>query len=155
MKNILKFVMKFISWTMTIAILFAVIGMVILPVFGIRPYVVLSGSMEPNIPVGGVVWINTHEKDVSVNDVVAYTLSDGNYVTHRIVGVEDGNYILKGDANETEDLSPVSPQQIIGKYMFCIPRIGFALTKIQDNKILLVPIISAVIAVMLLEKLVS
>lgn len=87
--------------------------------FGIKPAVVLSGSMEPTIHVGDLIFI--HNTDVSAlqeGDVVCY-LSSGKAVTHRVVGVtsgEDGQvrYVTRGDANNTDDQLSVTADQVQG-----------------------------------------
>lgn len=156
MKKVLRVLIKGINWLITLGVLIAVIAIIVMPgVFGMKPYIVLSGSMEPTISTGGVVWINTHETDVQINDVAAYELTKGTYVTHRIVDIRDGEYIFKGDANDTEDLVPVEPDRIVGKYMFTIPGLGKILMRLQKKKLLYVPIIAGVVALMLVEKLLS
>ncbi len=108
---------------------------------GIKPYVVLSGSMEPAIPTGSVVFVDIHDTDVSVGDIVTYKLPSVNggeiLVTHRIIQEEDGNWITKGDANDVEDLSQVTQEQIVGSYCFLIPMVGYLIAQL-NRKILMV-----------------
>lgn len=81
-------------------------------VFGWGGAVVVSGSMEPELPVGALVWI--HKQDVySPGDVVTYE-ENGSLVTHRLISVQGDTAITKGDANNTED-SPIAVTQICGK----------------------------------------
>lgn len=88
-------------------------------IFGIKPAIVLSGSMEPAIQTGDLIFI--HKADVSgikEGDVICY-LSSGKAVTHRVMAVtagEDGKprYVTKGDANNAEDQLAVSADQIEG-----------------------------------------
>lgn len=93
---------------------------------GISPLIVLSGSMEPAIYPGDVVVIREQPADkYKIGDVVTYL--DGYTVfTHRIVGEEDGLFILKGDNNNTVDDS-VSPEQLEGKVILRVPKIGVAI----------------------------
>lgn len=89
-------------------------------VFGVSPVVVLSGSMSPAFEAGDMIFIQeTDPYTLKVNDVICY-LEEESAVTHRIMEVQqqDGSllYITQGDANNTEDARPVSPQQIQGKY---------------------------------------
>ena len=84
--------------------------------FGIRPYIVLSGSMEPAIHTGAVAFIDTRDRDCEPGEIVTYRLSgkDGDvFVTHRVEAVSGGVYITKGDANQVSDLSPVRQDQIV------------------------------------------
>lgn len=88
-------------------------------VFGIRPAVVLSGSMEPTIKTGDLIFIHdTKPESLKEGDVICY-LSAGKAITHRIMEVttgEDGApaYITQGDANNTEDRQPVTADQVQG-----------------------------------------
>lgn len=88
-------------------------------VFGIRPVVVLSGSMEPVIMTGDLIFIHDADAaDVQVGDVICY-LTSGQAVTHRVAGMEtddsgETKYITRGDANNAEDRLPVTADQIQG-----------------------------------------
>ena len=102
-------------------------------VLGITPLVVLSGSMsgdaDGHIEVGDLVFVVDAEySELKVGDVVTYR--DGkSFTTHRIIGTnDDGTYITKGDANNTEDKRPLTEDKLIGKVTGRIPKIGdFAL----------------------------
>ena len=64
-----------------------------------KPYVVLSGSMEPVIPVGSVVIIDQSKTAVSARDIAAFS-RNGQTVTHRIIKETEDGFITKGDANK-------------------------------------------------------
>ena len=105
--------------------------------FGITPFITLSGSMEPGIPTGSVVFIDTKDKEVHEGDIIAFKSGDGQgaTVTHRAVKIsEDGTITTKGDNNEIEDLAPLKPENVIGKYKLCIPKIGLILSKLDAKK---------------------
>ncbi len=102
-------------------------------VLGTTPMAVLSGSMsgtaEDHIEVGDLIFINKIEpEELEAGDVIAYM--DGTMVvTHRIVEVqtaEDGSiqWITKGDANNSNDLKPISETQLVGIYTARIPKVG-------------------------------
>ena len=95
--------------------------------FGINPYVVLTGSMEPNIPVGTIVYVDRKYEPSSLQegDVVTFRVQEL-LVTHRVVEnqVEEQQIITKGDANTSEDFAPVSYASILGKTIYTIPVIG-------------------------------
>lgn len=89
-------------------------------VFGYAPVIVLSGSMSPTFEVGDMIIIQkTDPATLKVNDVICY-LEEESAVTHRIMEIQqaDGQpvFITQGDANNTEDISPVNPDQVQGKY---------------------------------------
>ena len=101
--------------------------------FGIVPYVVLSGSMEPEIQTGSVAFINTKDKDPEIGDVITFTFGDDKLATHRVVDIVEGQYVTKGDANEIEDGNPVTKDKIVGTYLFNIPKIGFVMGEITPK----------------------
>lgn len=99
--------------------------------FGYHIYSVVSGSMEPAIPVDSMVYIKTEApEDMKKDDVIAfYGARDSNaIITHRVVEnrIVMGEFITKGDANQTEDMNPVPYDNFIGKVTLSIPKVGGA-----------------------------
>ncbi len=102
-------------------------------VFGVTPMATLSGSMsgteEGHIEVGDLIFVGRTDAETLVaGDVISY-MEGEIIVTHRIVEVqtnEEGEieWITKGDANNTNDTRPVKASQLVGKYMFRIPKLG-------------------------------
>lgn len=93
----------------------------ILPLAGLEPFGVLSGSMTPTVRAGDLVYLKKDDiHPVSTGDVIAFRLSGGNFVLHRVQRKEDGAFVTKGDANETEDFSPVAEDQVYGKMVFVL-----------------------------------
>lgn len=123
----------------TVASLLAAGAFVIPQAFGINPYIVLSGSMEPEIHTGAVEIVNTKDTEVEAGDIVTYRIpkTDGSeaLVTHRIVGEDEDGFITKGDANDTEDMTRVTQAQIVGTCMDSIPMLGYLLA---DRKLIVV-----------------
>ena len=102
------------------------------PLYG--AYVIVSGSMEPIIRVkDAVLTKRVDPEDIAVGDVVTYRSTDSAYygilVTHRVVNIKEENgetvYITKGDHNETVDRSAIKADQIYGKVIMRIPKIGY------------------------------
>lgn len=96
---------------------------------GYELYTVISGSMEPEIPVGSLVFIKEADPQfVEVDDVIAfYGGKDTNaIITHRVVEnrVVMGEFITKGDANQTNDMNPVAYEELIGSVELSIPKVG-------------------------------
>lgn len=110
--------------------------------FGIRPYIVLSASMEPTIMTGALGYINTRDcNDISTGDIVAYTMGKEMTVIHRIVGQNpDGSYITKGDNNESEDFVSLQPSQIVGTVVFSIPKLGYVTSWLQTKQGIIVAV---------------
>lgn len=124
----------FTSVMVILALVFAML-FVGIRIFGLQPYAVLSGSMEPNFPVGSLLYVKkTDVKMLTVGDVITFSLEGDIVVTHRISGVERDNglaFRTKGDANAQEDGGMVLPEDIIGTPVFVIPRLGYAAYFIQ------------------------
>ncbi|MCD2493255.1 signal peptidase I [Lacrimispora sp. NSJ-141] len=91
-------------------------------IFGMKPVIVLSGSMEPEFSPGDLIFVKKAKDTdgLKEGEVICYLLS-GKAITHRIEKVtlnENGgvSYITRGDANNTEDLKEVLPEQVQGVY---------------------------------------
>ena len=87
--------------------------------FGIRPAIVLSGSMSPTFEAGDVILLKKTKEpyNLEVGDV-ACSLYSGKATTHRIIERFEAEgkprYIMKGDYNNVEDRLAVDPEQIQG-----------------------------------------
>ena len=93
--------------------------------------IVQSGSMTPAIKMGSVVVAKPAE-NYQIGDVITfgpYTRTQAP-TTHRIydIKVTDGNpvYITKGDANNAPDQREITKRDIVGKVLFSIPYLGYA-----------------------------
>lgn len=97
---------------------------------GLRPYVILSGSMEPVYPVGSLVYVRPAAAgSVAAGDAIAFYLADGETVAvHRVIGVDEARacFSTKGDANDAPDAAPVAFTSLIGKPALCVPYLGYA-----------------------------
>ena len=92
-------------------------------IYGIKSFVILTGSMEPNLPTGSVIYAKPVQ-NYSKGDIIAFKQADRT-VTHRIVDVKDTKtFVTKGDANTIADNDPVSSDKIIGKQVFFLPYVG-------------------------------
>lgn len=93
-----------------------------IPIFGIRLFRVGSGSMEPYLNVRDLIIIKKSDK-YEIDDVVTYK-KNGEYITHRIISIDDNEVITKGDANNTSDI-PISKEMIVGKLIYKFKTLGF------------------------------
>ncbi|MCL2670432.1 MAG: signal peptidase I [Clostridiales bacterium] len=119
---------------LTSIVLIVALAMVIPWLFGVQPKVVLTGSMEPNLPVGSLVYVVpvSAEEDLAVGDIITYPgVEGGKDVTHRVnrIETEEGikKFYTKGDANEDEDGPPQLFGNILGTVEVFVPIIGYAL----------------------------
>ncbi len=120
MKKVISIVFTILTLTILILSIFSYNHT---SLFGFRIYKVMTGSMEPTIKISDTILIkksNNYKK----NDIVTYKDSSNEYVTHRIISVNNDSIITKGDANNTED-NPIKEKEIIGKMIFKISMLGF------------------------------
>ena len=88
---------------------------------GFRVYRIASGSMVPYLNINDLVVIKK-SKNYKKNDVITYQSEYGEYITHRIIDIND-EIITKGDANNVVDAG-IKKESIIGKVIFRIKSIG-------------------------------
>ena len=104
-----------------------------LPRFGL--YAIVSPSMYPNIKVHDVVFVmsQNNQDNIKKGDVITFisnsNVSKGLTVTHRVVDIvtnADGtkSFFTKGDNNDKADQATVSINDILGKVIFKIPKLG-------------------------------
>lgn len=106
-------------------------------VFGYKPFIVLSGSMKPNIMVGDLILVKKVDTNkLKVGDVIAFRDSENYVTTHRIKKIIKGDkepcFVTQGDNNNTEDAEKACSKSVEGKYVKRIARIGNALLFIQE-----------------------
>ena len=94
-------------------------------VFGYSSAVVLTGSMSGTIEPDDLI-ITHKQSDYMVGDIVMYQ-TDGTPVTHRIVSESDKGYRTNGDANNTDDGADIPKEDVVGKVVLVIPKIGAAI----------------------------
>lgn len=97
--------------------------------FGWQIYTVLTGSMDPSIPAGSLVWVKPcPESEIECQDVIAFYSStqNGTIILHRVAEKRplDGTFLTKGDANADPDPTPVPFSLLVGKAIFQIPNLG-------------------------------
>ena len=109
-----------------IVMVFAII-MVVPRLFGINCYVVKSGSMEPALSVGDLAFVNTKKTSPETNEIAIYRINDSTFVCHRVMKKTDNGYVFKGDANKSADSAMVKKENIVGTYIFGIPKTGYIL----------------------------
>jgi len=100
--------------------------------FSYQMKAVLSGSMEPDIQIGSIIFIKTGDDMQRFNkgDIITFEADENILVTHRIIDVVNGGqeYITKGDANNGADIDPVLADNVIGKYTgITIPYVGYVM----------------------------
>lgn len=128
-------------FTTVLVVLVVLLAIVLVGVrlLGLQVYTVLSGSMEPQYPVGSLIYVKKVDyKTLQPGDVITYKLTGQTISTHRItqVLIDEKNpqgyrFMTKGDANEDADADPVHGANIIGTPVCIIPYLGYVAYYIQ------------------------
>lgn len=120
------------STVITVAAVLGAVTIVVVAIClitGVRPAIVVSGSMSPTIPTGSMTFAREIPvSQVQVDDIVTVERVIGNgLVTHRVIGIEEGEsgteLVLQGDANDTPDPAPY-PVRTAGEVVFHVPGLG-------------------------------
>ena len=120
-------------------ILVIVYLLIFVPCFwGHKPLVVVSGSMEPTLKVGSILYHHTENiSNLNKDDILVFK-TPKHIISHRIVKKTTDGFITKGDANTSVDSKLVKSNQIIGKGTdWCLPYLGYYAHFIYTNKYLL------------------
>ncbi len=96
--------------------------------FGVGAAVVLSGSMEPELSRGDLIFVRQTD-EINLNDVVVYQEGSA-LIVHRVVSLYGDTVVTQGDANNAPD-EPISTGQIKGVVMLHLPRVGMALSLLK------------------------
>lgn len=128
------------TWTLVAAVAAVLAAVVLVPrLGGGTPYVILTGSMGPDLPPGTVVVTRPVRGTPAVGTVITYQRASGEpgVVTHRVVarGISaTGEPVVRtrGDANPVADVGWVRPVQIRGERWYDVPYIGHLATILSD-----------------------
>lgn len=130
--------MKCLLWlVLTIQIL--ILTCFALPsILGFQCYTVISGSMQPTLPVGCAIYVKEEEPElVKKGDIITYAVGEEETrVTHRVLETdrEKKQFVTKGDANKNEDAAPVKWEKMQGVVRWWVPGAGYLLRFLGDKK---------------------
>ena len=135
----IKSIWNAFTWILIAIVVLTAIALVGVRLFGLRPYSVLSGSMEPTYKTGSIVYVKRIDyHTLAVGDPITFMLDEKTVATHRIVEIvpdeeepDTVRYRTKGDNNETVDGGLVHCKNVIGKPVFMLPYLGYVANYIQ------------------------
>jgi signal peptidase I len=98
-------------------------------VFPFQPSLVGSGSMSPVLETGDIVIVaKVNAEKIKVGDIMEFRKDKETNIIHRVVRInqsgQTGTFTTKGDANNNIDTGEVNPDNVIGKVVFHIPKVG-------------------------------
>ena len=116
---------------------------------GYTIFQVITGSMSGTIEIKDIVIVRI-TNDVKENDIITYK-SGENFVTHRIISIDNEKIITKGDANNSED-DPIKQEDIVGKVIYIIPNIAIWINVLKTPQVIIAIIITIITVSILFRK---
>ena len=107
-----------------------------------KTYEIVSRSMEDTINKNDIIVVKKVDKnEINENDIISF--DNGNeIITHRIVDIENINgqtlYTTKGDNNRFADDEKISFEQIEGKYVFKLSKLGYLMNFLKNRYFLII-----------------
>ncbi|MDR0530542.1 MAG: signal peptidase I [Oscillospiraceae bacterium] len=141
---------RILFWGSTALLLLAITAIAVPKLLGVEMRAVVSGSMEPELPVGSlVVIVPTPAEEIQVGDDISFVISGDEVVTHRVERIdrEKGEFITRGVANAADAFDPPNRyDNIIGVVRFHLPVAGFVFMALSTThgKIIAVTAIAAI-----------
>lgn len=117
-----------LGWACTSIVSIGIIWFAI-GVFPVYPSVIATGSMEPAIKPGDLILVRKlGDREVREGDVIQFRRDDI-LISHRVVKIIEDDagtrYRTRGDNNSAEDLRPVKPEEVKGRIIYVLPKIGW------------------------------
>lgn len=135
MQKTLKKIWNIVSTVLVALVVLCAIFLMGSRLMGYRVYTVISGSMEPELSLGDLLYVKPVDPStIKVGDDVTFVLNEDLVVaTHRVIAVdtESKHLYTKGIANDIED-APVHFNNVLGVVDFSIPLLGYVSDFIQN-----------------------
>lgn len=135
MQKTLKKIWNIVSTVLVALVVLCAVFLMGSRLMGYRVYTVISGSMEPELSVGDLLYVKPVDPStIKVGDDVTFVLNEDLVVaTHRVIAVDTESKHLhtKGIANDIED-APVHFNNVLGVVDFSIPLLGYVSDFIQN-----------------------
>lgn len=134
MATVFHTTLKLLEWIFfgILVVCFLIIVSPLLPTrHYLASYAVITGSMEPNVPVGALAFVSeVSPQDLKQGEVIAFPNPDNPKVIilHRIAEVKPNGQTVefktKGDNNDSTDQWTVLGSQVRGRMVTSIPYLG-------------------------------
>lgn len=109
---------------------------------GYTIFQVITGSMEDTIKIKDIVIVKL-TNNVEVNDIITYK-SGEDFVTHRVIKMDNNKIITKGDANNSED-TPITKDDVVGKVVFIVSNVAVWMNVFRTPEVLLAIIFTVIV----------
>lgn len=130
----MKRALNILSDVVIVLLLILVIAFAGVRLVGLTPYAVLSGSMEPELPVGSLIYVReTDPATIQAGDTVTFLNGSDQVVTHQAYEVDleaqeigtQGINNRSSDGGLLHDAEPVPFDRVLGVPVACIPQLGY------------------------------
>ena len=123
--------------------------------FGYKAYIITSESMKPTIYIGDVIITKPCIQDeLKTDDIITFKKNNEITNTHRIIKIidedEKKSFITKGDNNELQDEKEVKFEEIQGKVILTIPKLG-KIIELMQNKIVILVILLIILIILFMS----
>lgn len=143
LKKITKICVNVFTWILLFILVMVIYGKLVITFgknqypnyFGYTFFEVASGSMKPTLNVNDVILVRIGNENLKNEDIIAFK-SENAIITHRILFIEGNIITVKGDSNNVVD-KPIVKEQVIGKVVKVIPKLGVWKKVITEPKILI------------------
>ncbi len=141
--RVINNILNIVSFFLLIITLVSIIASLV----GFKFSIIMTDSMKPTINPGDIVIVIPKylHKNIDVGDIVLYkiTLPSNKtiMVLHRVIDIDDSFIITKGDNRDFRDPWKVPYDNIIGVFIFRIPRCGTFMIWFARIFIILSPLI--------------
>jgi len=124
-------------------------------ILGIYMFNIVSESMEPTLDKNDVVFVKKcNVSKLKKGDIITFE-QDGRVISHRIIDIIKQNGILKfetkGDNNKIADPDKVSEEQVYGKVLCRVKKVGQVVSYIQNARGFINVVIFAIIVYILVS----
>ena len=137
MKKVIDKIEIALLWLMLIILIASILAFII----GIKPLCVMTGSMEPNLPTGSLIFVDTNAAydELALKDVIVYKNEAKDFtIVHRVINITEEGIETKGDANKTSDGISTTEGNLIGRVIYFIPRLGSAIMFLRKPECLII-----------------
>ncbi len=138
MSKIVKIIWNALTTVLVAAVVLLAILLAGVRIVGLTPFAVLSGSMEPTYQVGSLIYVQkVTPESIRDGDPITFVLNEDLVVaTHRVVAIDSANslFYTKGDANDVPDAAPVHFENLLGKPIFTVPKLGYVSSFLSTQK---------------------
>lgn len=134
----MKYLAKLIETALLLLAAIAVLALLSSLLFGWKPDIILSNSMSPTLESGDLAIVVPSEvEEIEEGSVICFISPlDGHSLCHRVVeiGIRGGNRFFRtqGDANDSRDPFAVPTENVRGRTVVRIPKLGFLILALKS-----------------------